>query len=494
MVHFVGAGPGAEDLITVRGLRYLKEADVVIYAGSLVNPKLLSYTRPGCLIYDSAVLSLPQILKTMEEAHGKGLDIVRLHTGDPSLYGAVAEQTAELAKRGIPYEICPGVSSFNAAAAALGIEYTAPGISQSVVITRAGGRCGMPPSESIASFARHEATMALFLSAGLAEEVKRQLLEGGLAGDTPAAVVYKASWEEQRVYKTTVEELPRTVSLSGITGTALIIVGKVLEETGAASRLYDPSFTTGCRRGGKQNGRGMLYCVGTGPGDAGLLTQRARDIIRSCRVLVSPAARREQSPAARAVLKAVPAAAYLEWLELDLPMSKDRTALENAWEEAAYRIAACLEEGKDTAFLCLGDPSVYASCMYVEERLRKKGYETKMINGIPSFAAAAASCGISLASGSGQLHLIPASCRIGDALKLPGTKVFMKAGKSFKKLRDALLERPDLRLWYVENCGLEEERIVREAALLPEEAGYYSLVIVKEGGRPESGAGYGHEG
>ena len=207
MVHFVGAGSGAADLITVRGARLLGEADVVIYAGSLVNPALLQYTREGCEIHNSAEMTLEQVLAVVKAAEAAGKTTVRLHTGDSSIYGAVREQFDQLEKLGIAYDVCPGVSSFCGAAAALRAEYTLPDVSQTVIITRAAGRTPVPEKESIRSLAAHQATMVLFLSASLAEKLQEDLLAGGCAPDTPAAVVYKATWPEEKVFRCTVETL-----------------------------------------------------------------------------------------------------------------------------------------------------------------------------------------------------------------------------------------------------------------------------------------------
>ena len=234
MIHFVGAGPGAEDLITVRGQRYLEQADVVIYAGSLVNPGLLKSTKETCEIYNSAKMT------------------VRLHTGDPCLYGAIREQMDHLDELGIAYDSCPGVSSFCGAAAALNLEYTLPEVSQSVVITRMEGRTPVPAKEKVAAFASHNATMVLFLSTGLLEKLEGQLIEGGYKEDTPAAIVYKATWPEEESYICTVSTLAETAKAHGITKTALIIVGDVVTHHAyERSKLYDPEFTTEFRQGVK---------------------------------------------------------------------------------------------------------------------------------------------------------------------------------------------------------------------------------------------------
>ena len=249
MVHFVGAGSGAADLITVRGARLLGEADVVIYAGSLVNPALLQYTREGCEIHNSAEMTLEQVLAVVKAAEAAGKTTVRLHTGDSSIYGAVREQFDQLEALGIAYDVCPGVSSFCGAAAALKAEYTLPDVSQTVIITRAAGRTPVPERESIRSLAAHQATMVLFLSTALAGKLQGDLLAGGYAPETPAAVVYKATWPEEKVYRCTVETLAQTVEDNGLTKTALIIVGGCLGTEYLRSRLYDPGFTTEFRKG-----------------------------------------------------------------------------------------------------------------------------------------------------------------------------------------------------------------------------------------------------
>ena len=249
MVNFVGAGSGAVDLITVRGQRLLEEADVIVYAGSLVNPGLLDGRKESCEVHNSAYMTLEEVIEVMEAAHREGKQVVRLHTGDPSIYGAVREQMDELKKRGIPYEICPGVSSFCGAAAALKAEYTLPDVSQSVVITRMAGRTPVPERESIRSFAAHQATMVIFLSTGLLEELKRELQAGGYAPDTPAAIVYKATWPDEKVCRCTVETLADTAEKEEITKTALIAVGHFLEGDYQRSELYNPEFTTEFRAG-----------------------------------------------------------------------------------------------------------------------------------------------------------------------------------------------------------------------------------------------------
>lgn len=249
MVYFVGAGSGAPDLITVRGQRLLQQADVVIYAGSLVNPALLKETKKDCEVYNSAKMTLEEVIEVMKRAHGQEKMTVRLHTGDPSIYGAVREQMDILEQEGIPYESCPGVSSFCGAAAALNLEYTLPDVSQSVIITRMAGRTPVPEREEIASFAAHHATMVIFLSTGMLQELQGRLVAGGYEADTPAAIVYKATWQEEEKYICTVSTLAQTAQEHNITKTALIIVGDVVTHSNyRRSDLYHPEFETEFRK------------------------------------------------------------------------------------------------------------------------------------------------------------------------------------------------------------------------------------------------------
>lgn len=252
MVHFVGAGPGAPDLITVRGKKYLEEADIVIYAGSLVNPELLTYTKEGCQIYNSAKMTLEEVIQIMELGERANKKTVRLHTGDPCIYGAIREQMDILDKKQIPYDSCPGVSAFCGAASALDLEYTLPEVSQSVIITRMAGRTPVPEKESIESFAAHQATMVVFLSTGMLEELSRRLIEGGYTTDTPAAIVYKATWEDEKKFICTVGTLAQTAKENNITKTALMIIGDAVAANHYdRSKLYDPTFTTEFRKASK---------------------------------------------------------------------------------------------------------------------------------------------------------------------------------------------------------------------------------------------------
>ena len=243
MIYFIGAGPGAPDLITVRGQRLLEQADVVIYAGSLVNPALLDTTKPDCVIYNSASMTLEEVLQVMYSAEQEGKLTVRLHTGDPSIFGAVREQMDQLDKKGITYESVPGVSSFLGAASSLNAEFTLPDVSQTVILTRMSGRTPVPEKESIESLAAHHATMAVFLSAGMLGELSRRLISGGYQEDTPAAIVYKATWPDEIRVHTVVGSLEQAARKYGISKTALILVGDFLGSEYSRSKLYDPAFS-----------------------------------------------------------------------------------------------------------------------------------------------------------------------------------------------------------------------------------------------------------
>lgn len=245
MIHFVGAGSGAPDLITVRGKKLLEEADVIIYAGSLVNPQLLEYAKENCQVYNSAVMTLEEVLEVMFKAEEEGKMTVRLHTGDPCLYGAIREQMDVLDEKGMEYDSTPGVSSFCGAASALDLEYTLPDVSQSVIITRMAGRTPVPDKESIESFAAHQATMVVFLSTTMLDELSERLIAGGYSADTPAAIVYKATWEDEKKYICTVGTLAETARANDIRKTALMIIGDVVTHSHYnRSELYNPAFTT----------------------------------------------------------------------------------------------------------------------------------------------------------------------------------------------------------------------------------------------------------
>ncbi len=248
MVNFVGAGPGAVDLITVRGMELIKQADVIIYAGSLVNPELLSFAKEGAEIHDSAYMTLEEVMDVMKKADGEGREVVRLHTGEPSIYGAVREQMDLLDEAHIRYASCPGVSACFGAAAALDLEYTLPGISQSLIITRLEGRTKVPDDEQIELLASHRASMAVYLSAGMMDELCTKLIKGGYSPDTPAAIVYKATWPEEKKIVCALSDIGRIADAENITKTAVVLVGNAIAKNGyERSRLYSPDFSTGFR-------------------------------------------------------------------------------------------------------------------------------------------------------------------------------------------------------------------------------------------------------
>ena len=391
MVHFVGAGPGAPDLITVRGKQYLEEADVVIYAGSLVNPKLLEYTKDICTIYNSAKMTLEEVIHVIEKAEAEGKTTVRLHTGDPCIYGAIREQMDILDEKNIAYDYCPGVSAFCGAASALNLEYTLPDISQSVIITRMEGRTPVPSKESIQSFAAHQATMVVFLSTGMLEELSRRLIEGGYTADTPAAIVYKATWPEEKTVRTTVAELAEAAEREHITKTALIVVGNTVAQNGYdRSKLYDPGFTTEFRMAeSSHSGKivsavpeiaasGKLYVVGMGPGSLDGMTKEAFKAIGDCQVI----------------------AGYTVYADLVKPYFPDKEYLTTPMtkEEARCRMAfECCMEGKDTAMICSGDSGVYGMAgLILELSAQYPGVEIKMIPGVTAACAGAAGLGAPL--------------------------------------------------------------------------------------------------
>ncbi len=256
MVYFVGAGCGAADLITLRGKKLLEKADLIIYAGSLVNPELLSYAKKDCRFLDSAKLTLDEVMDAVLEAEAAQKTIVRLHSGEPSLYGAVREQMDELDAHGIRYESCPGVTACFGAAASLNMEFTLPDVSQSLVITRMAGKTAVPDAESIESFASHHASMAVYLSSGMTKELSRRLIAGGYSPETPAAIVYKASWPDEKTFVCTVGSLPEVAAANGITKTAVILVGDCVAHSG-------------CAAGGTGFGSGATSCVRFDSGAAG---------------------------------------------------------------------------------------------------------------------------------------------------------------------------------------------------------------------------------
>ncbi len=250
-VFIVGAGPGDPELITVKGQRLLKKADVIIYAGSLVNPAILNVAKAGAEIFNSASMTLPEVIEKIEEAVQNGKIVVRLHTGDPAIYGAIQEQMDELKKRKIAFEVVPGVSSFLATAAALRQEYTLPDISQTVIVTRNEGRTPVPERESLRSLAAHHATMCIFLSVHMLSDVVKELLAGGYEPETPIAIVHKASWPEQKIVRATLKTIADKVKEEQITRTAMIVVGWCLGADYSLSRLYAPEFSHMFRQASK---------------------------------------------------------------------------------------------------------------------------------------------------------------------------------------------------------------------------------------------------
>lgn len=248
MISFIGAGPGDPELLTIKGKRLIDSADVIIYAGSLVNPEVLSGHKDGAKIYNSALMDLDEVIAVMKEAEDAGKKCVRVHTGDPAIYGAHREQMDRLDELGIGYEVIPGVSSFLATAAVLEKEYTLPGKSQTVILTRMEGRTPMPEGEKLTDLARHHASMVIFLSIGFMDEMVQQLEAGGYAPETPVAVVYKATWPDQRILRGTLADIAQKVRDAGIKKTALTVVGDFLGDEHDLSKLYDRHFTTEFRQ------------------------------------------------------------------------------------------------------------------------------------------------------------------------------------------------------------------------------------------------------
>ena len=384
MVHFVGAGSGAADLITVRGQRLLREADVIIYTGSLVNPELLNEKKPDCVCYNSAHLTLEEVVALMRQAHAQQKETVRLHTGDPCLYGAVREQMDALDALGIAYDDTPGVSSFCGAAAALRMEYTLPGVSQSVIITRMAGRTPVPDQESIERLASHQATMVIFLSAGMLEELAARLLAGGYAPDTPAAIVYKATWPEEETYVTCVRDLAETAAAHGIAKTALVIVGKTVAQRGyTGSFLYDPSFETGYRAAGVPQPdyiekKGKLYVVGIGPGAREMMTQQAIRALEKSSVVIG----------------------YTTYIDLIQEYCPGKTFLSAPMRQGVSRCELALRtaaQGTVAAVVCSGDGGVYGmSGLILELAQQYPQVEIEIISGVTAATAGASVLGAPL--------------------------------------------------------------------------------------------------
>lgn len=248
MVYFIGAGPGDPELLTVKGKKYIDMADVIIYAGSLVNEQVLASRKPEAVVYNSAYMNLEEVLEVMKEAEAKGFMTARVHTGDPSIFGAIREQMDALDALGIAYEVIPGVSSFLGVAAALKKEYTLPGVSQTVILTRMEGRTPVPEKEKLLSLAEHNATMIIFLSVGMIDELAKTLRKA-YRETTPVAVVYKATWEDQKIVRGDLTNIAARVKEAKITKTALTVVGDFLGDDYELSKLYDKTFTTEFRKG-----------------------------------------------------------------------------------------------------------------------------------------------------------------------------------------------------------------------------------------------------
>lgn len=248
MVYFIGAGPGDPELLTIKGKRLIDSADVIIYAGSLVNEQVLAGHKEGAKIYNSAYMHLDEVLEVMKEAEANGLMTARVHTGDPAIFGAIREQMDALDAMHIEYEVVPGVSSFLGVAAALKKEYTLPGVSQTVILTRMEGRTPVPEREKLIDLAKHHSTMIIFLSVGMIEELAETLRQT-YRPTTPVAVVYKATWEDQKIVRGDLTDIAKKVKAAGITKTALTVVGDFLGDEYELSKLYDKTFTTEFRKG-----------------------------------------------------------------------------------------------------------------------------------------------------------------------------------------------------------------------------------------------------
>lgn len=247
MVYFVGVGPGDPEFLTIKALKIIQNSDVIIYAGSLINPEILCYSKNEALKFDSSSLSLEEIIRLIEENY-ENKTIARLHSGDPSLYGAIYEQMTELDKRNIPYEVIPGVSSLFGAVSRLKREFTPPQLSQTLIITRLEGRTSVPQKEQLAALASHKASMAIFLSVHMIDKVVEELMEGGYDSDTPICVVYKATWKDEKIIKGKLNNIVKLVKDYDIKNTAIIFVGDFLEPHGDYSKLYNRSFSHSFRK------------------------------------------------------------------------------------------------------------------------------------------------------------------------------------------------------------------------------------------------------
>jgi precorrin-4 C11-methyltransferase len=403
-VYFVGAGPGDPELITIKGRRLLDEADLVIYAGSLVNPALLAGLRAE--VHDSAGMTLEEIVSIMVRAAKEERKVVRLHTGDTAFYSAISEQIEKLRAEGIESEVIPGVTSAGAAAAALGQEFTIPEISQSVIFTRMEGRTPVPEEERLSDLARHRTTMVIFLSVSMIDRVRDELISGGYPEDTPVAVVEKASWPEERIVRGTLKEIAESVKDAGIVKTALIIVGDALKasevSTGRKSKLYDERFRHGYRNSGNESvlihndsfhlhsksrnerqhpRKGKLFVTGIGPGGKDCITPAALDAIRASDVVVG----------------------YNTYIELIRNLLNGKEIITTGMTKEIQRCSEAISrasEGHRVSLVCSGDPGIYAMAGLVLEIVSSKeeppGFDIEIIPGIPALSACASRLGAPL--------------------------------------------------------------------------------------------------
>lgn len=492
MVHFVGAGPGAVDLITLRGLRLIREADCIIYAGSLVNPELLEERKAGAEVYDSARLTRNQVIALMVRAEERGWVTVRLHTGDPSLYGAIREQMGALERRRIAFDVTPGVSSFTAAAAALNLEFTLPDVSQTLIISRMEGRTPVPERESIASLAAHGAGMAVFLSAGMTGRLAEALIAGGYTESTPAAIVYKASWKDERAYRCTVGTLQETAEKNGIRKTGMILVGEfVAQRNYEPSKLYDPDFSTGYRRGRAdretaaalrtdQAAAGGGVCevtvVGMGPGAEAEMTLEAIEALERAEVIVGyPVYLRQLG------------ARFQGKRFLSTPMRAETERCRMAFAEA--------RKGSRTVMLCSGDAGVYGMASRMLE-LRKEFPDcaVRVIPGVTAALSGGARLGAPLGTDFSVISLsdlltpwekIEARLRAAAAADMniviynPASK---KRADHLRRACDILLEYlPEDRICgYVRQIGREgeEQKLLTLRALRDTEADMLTTVFI----------------
>ncbi len=390
-VWFIGAGPGDPELLTLKGARLIERCPVVLFAGSLVPREVVARARPGARVLDSAGLTLDEIVSELATAHARGEDVARVHTGDPSIFGAIAEQLRRLDALGIPYEVVPGVSSFTAAAAAIRKELTLPGVSQAVIIARAEGRTGVPEGQRLADLAKARATLALFLSAGLLEEAARDLV-ASYGPNCPAILVHKATHPDQQIVRGTLADIASRARELGIGATAMVLVGPALADglAAAPSKLYDPAFAHGFRAGGDvataspPEPRGVVYLVGAGPGDPRYLTLRAAELLSQAEVL--------------AYDELVP-----EPLLARVPPGAERIAVGRRhgdpspdWERIHPAVLARAREGKRVVRLKAGDPFVFGRGGEEAEALREAGIPFEVVPGISAALGAAAAALIPL--------------------------------------------------------------------------------------------------